>query len=59
MTRTLWSINGLATEFGLDRRTVAKRLRDVPPDRTTASGHKGWFLAHNPARLRWRRGAVA
>lgn len=45
MTKTLWSINGLAIELGLDRRTVAKRLGDVPPDGTTASGHKGWFLA--------------
>jgi hypothetical protein len=44
MTKTLWSINGLATELSLDRRTVAKRLGDVPPDGTTASGHKGWFL---------------
>lgn len=28
-----WSINGLSVEFGIDRRTVAKRLQDVPPCR--------------------------
>ena len=44
MTKTLWSINGLATELGVDRRTVAKSLADVPPDGTTAGSHKGWFL---------------
>jgi hypothetical protein len=56
MTKTLWSINGLATELGLDRRTVAKRLGDVPPDGTTASGHKGWFL---PRALRFLGGEEA
>ena len=28
-----WSINGLSVEFGVDRRTVAKRLQDVTPCR--------------------------
>ena len=32
MTPTLWSISGLAIELALDRRTVAAKLRDVPPD---------------------------
>src|SRR5690348_7187705 len=30
MTPRLWSISALAVELGLDRRTVAARLRDVP-----------------------------
>lgn len=33
---TLWSINALADELELDRRTVKRRLRDVPP-----SGQRG------------------
>lgn len=28
-----WSVNGLATETKIDRRTVAKRLENVPPHR--------------------------
>lgn len=44
MQPTLWSINALATEFGLDRRTVAKRLADVPPAGERA-GHPVWRLA--------------
>lgn len=31
MTPKLWSISGLAVEFGLDRRTVASRLANVHP----------------------------
>lgn len=31
MKPQLWSISGLAVEFGLDRRTVAKRLENVQP----------------------------
>ena len=27
----LWSISGLADEFGMDRRTVKKRLENIPP----------------------------
>jgi hypothetical protein len=44
MQPTLWSVNALATEFGLDRRTVAKRLRDVPPA-GERGGHPVWRLA--------------
>ena len=45
MTRKLWSINGLATELGRDRRTIAAALADVPADgSTTTGGHKAWFL---------------
>jgi hypothetical protein len=31
MTKRAWSLSALATEFGLDRATVARRLKDVPP----------------------------
>ena len=44
MTRQLWSINGLATELGKDRRTLGRALRHVPTDGTTQSGYKGWFM---------------
>jgi hypothetical protein len=32
MVSKLWTINGLATELGRDRRAIAKLLRNVPPD---------------------------
>jgi hypothetical protein len=44
MTRQLWSINGLATELGKDRRTLGRALRHVPADGTTQSGYNGWFM---------------
>lgn len=43
MTKKLWSINALATEFGLDRRTVALRIKDIPPA-GTSRGHNAWAL---------------
>jgi hypothetical protein len=43
MTKTLWSINALATELDKDRRTLAKALSDVPPD-GYVSGEKRWYL---------------
>ncbi|KLK90303.1 hypothetical protein AA309_26600 [Microvirga vignae] len=43
MTRKLWSLNGLATELGRDRRTVAKALEAVPAD-GVLGGHKAWYL---------------
>ena len=39
MSKQLWSINALATEFGRDRRTISRALDEVPPD-GTISGHK-------------------
>ena len=30
MTRQLWTLNGLATELGKDRRTLGRALRHVP-----------------------------
>lgn len=43
MTPKLWSISALAVEFGMDRRTVAARLRSVPPAGTQA-GKPVWRL---------------
>lgn len=39
----LWSINALAEEFGIDRRTVKKRLEGIPPAGET-NGHPAWRL---------------
>jgi hypothetical protein len=44
MQRQLWSINGLATELGMDRRTLAKMLDGVPADGTLKGGTPGWHL---------------
>jgi hypothetical protein len=43
MIPTLFTINALATEFGLDRRTVANRLKNIPHARTEG-GSKLWYL---------------
>jgi len=44
MTKKLWSINALATEFGMDRRTVAKRIEDIPYDGKDR-GKPQWYIA--------------
>ena len=44
MSRTSWSVNGLATEFGLDRRTVAKRLESVIPVDLGPDGSPRWSM---------------
>lgn len=43
MTKQLWSINGLATELGMDRRTVARRLAGVPAD-GRLHGKAAWLM---------------
>src|SRR4051812_12766604 len=43
MTQQLWSISGLATELGRDRRTLARALSLVVPDGQIA-GQKAWYL---------------
>ena len=43
MRPKLWSLNALSIELHLDRRTVAARLRDVPPD-GKVRGHDAWRL---------------
>jgi hypothetical protein len=46
MTRSKgWSINALATEFGIDRRTVTRRLDGIPPAREVG-GSPVWDLAN-------------
>ena len=44
MTPQAWSVNGLATELGLDRRTVAKRLALVTPHSLASDGSPRWRL---------------
>lgn len=39
----LWSISALAEEFGVDRRTVKRRLEGIPPAGET-NGHPAWRL---------------
>src|SRR5215213_9800655 len=43
MRPRLWSLNGLATELGRDRRTMGKILATTPPD-GRLNGHAAWFL---------------
>ena len=48
MQRQTWSISGLATELDMDRRTLAKRLADLPPAEVKQVGRrteKRWRLA--------------
>jgi hypothetical protein len=41
---TVWSINGLATELGMDRRTLANSLDGVPADGSLKGGRPGWYF---------------
>src|SRR4051794_34995978 len=43
MRPKLWTISGLATELGADRRTVAAKLAEVPPD-STVQGYPAWRM---------------
>ena len=43
MTTKLWSISALAVEFGLDRRTTAKRIEGITPA-GELSGNPAWRL---------------
>lgn len=43
VTSHLWSVNALARELGLDRRTVAVRLQGIPPDGHLGR-HPAWLL---------------
>lgn len=54
MTPQLWTVNALSNELGIDRRTLAKRLADLEPDKETKSGRgidKSWRLARVIAHL--------
>src|SRR3954452_25001460 len=52
MPRTLFSVNGLSTELGKDRRTISRALATVPPDGKVGA-HPGWFLITALAALGW------
>jgi hypothetical protein len=43
MTPRFWTVNGLSTELGLDRRSLAVRLATTPPD-AQVQGHAAWRL---------------
>lgn len=51
MTPGLWTISGLAVELAMDRRTVAARLRNVPPD-GQQRGTPAWLMASAVAAVR-------
>ena len=44
LLRRLWSVSALATELGTDRRTMAKRLENIPPAGNIQAGSPGWRL---------------
>jgi phage terminase Nu1 subunit (DNA packaging protein) len=43
MTPRLWTVNGLATELGLDRRSLASRLATTPAD-SQVQGRPAWLM---------------
>lgn len=43
MTAKLWSVNGLATELDIDRRTLAKKLSGIEPD-GEQRGNPAWKM---------------
>src|SRR5688572_21620195 len=55
MTAKLWSISALAVELRMDRRTVALRLRSVPPD-GQLHGKPAWRLTTALDALRPQKG---
>lgn len=55
----LWSINALAEEFGIDRRTVKKRLEGITPAGESSGGHPAWRLRDAAAAVLGLRAPVA
>jgi hypothetical protein len=58
MTKREWSLSALATEFGLDRATVAGRLKHVPPvavKRVGDRADKKWLLKDAALRLQAKK----
>jgi hypothetical protein len=43
MTPKFWTVNGLSTELGLDRRSLATRLATTPPD-SQVQGRSAWLM---------------
>lgn len=58
MTKRQWSVSALAVEFGLDRRTVAKRIEGIPPC-GQERGSPVWKLADVADALAGRTGGQA
>jgi phage terminase Nu1 subunit (DNA packaging protein) len=56
MTSRLWTISGLATELGRDRRTISAALRTVPPDGKSGR-YNAWRLSTAMEALGGRDGA--
>ncbi|MEO6687876.1 MAG: hypothetical protein ABIS07_17375 [Dokdonella sp.] len=55
MSKQTWSINGLATELDMDRRTLARRLESLPAAERKESGgrtEKRWHMADVLAHLK-------
>lgn len=49
MTPEKWSVSALAVEFAMDRRTVARRLAEVPAADVTPLGNVYWMRDAAPA----------
>src|SRR5262249_33829481 len=56
MTASIFSINALATELAVDRRTITAALKDIPADGVDRRGHAGWRLRTALAALGFSRG---
>lgn len=50
MTCKLWSLSGLAVEFGMDRRAVARRIDGIAPA-GQIKGQPAWHLSDVPTLL--------
>ena len=44
--RKLWSLEALASEFNIDRRTVKKRIAHIKSDGLSPQGHPRWHVAN-------------
>lgn len=59
MTAKQWSINGIATELGVDRRTLARRLHDADPAGYGSGGSPLFWMRDafrrliRPAGMQW------
>src|SRR5689334_16601782 len=57
-TKQLYTLQGLATELGLDRRTVARALSSTQPEGKT-SNYDGWYMLTALRALGWIKGRAA
>jgi hypothetical protein len=61
MVQKIWSINALAVELEVDRRTLATALKGIAPDGKLGSGkrqHDAWKLLTALVALGWGQGAT-